>query len=83
VNITNKWKTVRVVVERLNPFKVERRGHGPVDYIPKCLYQARRSGKNGLRGRFVNVLGSGTAREISHTFPLEAETLATWKELDQ
>ena len=83
MNITNKWKTVRVVVERLNPFKVERRGHGPVDYIPKCLYQARRSGKNGLRGRFVNVLGSGTAREISHTFPLEAETLATWKELDQ
>jgi hypothetical protein len=83
VNITNKWKTVRVVAERLAPFEVERREHGPVDYIPKCLYQARLSGKNGLRGRFVNVLGSGTAREISYTFPLEAETLATWKELDQ
>ena len=78
MNITNRWKTVRVVVERLETFKVERRGHGPVDYIPKCLYQARLSGKNGLRGRFVNVLGTGADREISYTFPVDANILEAW-----
>ena len=83
MNITNKWKTIRTVLGCDMTIYVERTDHGPVDYIPKCLYQARLSGKNGLRGRFVNVLGSGTAREIGYAFPLDAETLATWKELNQ
>jgi hypothetical protein len=83
VNITNRWKTVRVAVERLEDIKVERTEHGRTDYIPKCLYQARLSGKNGLRGRFVNVLGTGTAREISYTFPIDANILEAWGVVQQ
>jgi hypothetical protein len=81
VNITNKWKTIRTVLGCDMTIYVERTDHGPVDYIPKCLYQARLSGKNGLRGRYVNVLGSGTAREISYTFTIDEKTLHEWREV--
>ncbi len=80
MNITNKWKTIRTVLECDTTIHVERTDQGPVDYIPKCLYQARLSGKNGLRGRYVNVLG-GTGRQISYTFPIDEKTLHEWREV--
>jgi len=77
--ITAKWQTVCTIAA--NPhFAVERtEGDAQKAKGGACHCQASMSGKNGMRGRFVNA--NGSHRKIGYAFPLDADKLRFWESI--
>jgi hypothetical protein len=77
--ITAKWQTICTVAA--NPWVIVERIEGDARKAKGgvCHCQARRSGKNGLRGRLVNA--NGSHQEIGYAFPIDADKLRHWESI--